>query len=172
MEYVLRGLDFCFAYLDDILIYSLSLKEHEQHLWALFDLLQKYGNLINTGKCVFRTRGITFLGYKVSAEDSQPLEELVTHFKEYQTPKPVSQFRRFLFMLKYYRLFLPHAASDQAPLHDALSGPKVNDFHPIRCTPTPHEAFEKCKANLSRAILVEHPDLSAPLTLVTDGYTS
>jgi hypothetical protein len=56
MDDVLRGLDCCFAYLDD-----------------------KSGILINPVKCVFRVPEITFLGYKVSAEGSQPLEERVTH---------------------------------------------------------------------------------------------
>jgi hypothetical protein len=59
---ILRGLDFCFAYLD-ILIFSRSLEEHEQHLWALFNRLQRYGILINLAKCVFRASEITFLGY-------------------------------------------------------------------------------------------------------------
>jgi hypothetical protein len=36
MDDILRGLDFCFAYLD-ILIFSWSPEEHEQHLWSLFD---------------------------------------------------------------------------------------------------------------------------------------
>jgi hypothetical protein len=54
MDDILRGLDFCFVYLDDILVLPRSLKEHEQHLWALFDLLQRYGILINAAKCVFR----------------------------------------------------------------------------------------------------------------------
>jgi hypothetical protein len=125
MDDVLGGLVFCFAYLDDILIFSRSLEEHEQHLRVLFDLLQKYGILINPGKCVFRAREITFLGYKVSAEGSQTLEEGVTHLQECQLPKTASQLRRFLGMLNYYRRFLPHAASHKAPLHDVLSGPKV-----------------------------------------------
>jgi hypothetical protein len=33
---ILTGLDSCFAYMDDILFFSQSLEEHEQHLWALF----------------------------------------------------------------------------------------------------------------------------------------
>jgi hypothetical protein len=34
-------------------------------------------------------------------------------------------------ILNFYRRFLPHAAETQAPLHDALSGPRVKESHPI-----------------------------------------
>jgi hypothetical protein len=64
MDDILRGLDFCFACLDDILIFSRSLEEREQHLRALFDQLQTYGILINPAKCVFRASDVAFLGYK------------------------------------------------------------------------------------------------------------
>jgi hypothetical protein len=75
MDDIMRGLDFCFVYLNDIRFFSRSLKEQEQHLRTLFDRLQKYGILINPAKCVFRAPEVTFLGYKVSAEGSRPLEE-------------------------------------------------------------------------------------------------
>jgi hypothetical protein len=39
MDDILRRLDFCFAYLDEILAISWSLEEHEQHLGALLDQL-------------------------------------------------------------------------------------------------------------------------------------
>jgi hypothetical protein len=39
MDEVLRGLDFRFAYLNDILVFSRSPEEHEQHLRALFSRL-------------------------------------------------------------------------------------------------------------------------------------
>jgi cleavage and polyadenylation specificity factor subunit 1 len=40
MDEVLRGLNFCFVYLDDILVFFRSLEEHKQHLRALFAQLQ------------------------------------------------------------------------------------------------------------------------------------
>jgi hypothetical protein len=40
MDDILRRLDFCFAYLDDILISSRSLEDHERHLRAIFGRLQ------------------------------------------------------------------------------------------------------------------------------------
>jgi hypothetical protein len=67
MDEVLRGLDFCFAYLDDILVFSRSLEEHEQHIRSLFNRLQTYGIIINPTKCVFWASEVTFLGYKVPA---------------------------------------------------------------------------------------------------------
>jgi hypothetical protein len=82
MDDVLRGLDFSFAYLDDILVFSRSPEEHEQHFRILFGRLQVCGILINPAKCVFRTPEVTFLVYKVSVEVSQTLEDRVADLKD------------------------------------------------------------------------------------------
>jgi hypothetical protein len=68
---ILRGLDYCFAYLDDILVFPRSLEEHEQHLRALFTQIQRYGIIINPAKCFFRAPEVTFLSYKVSADNTR-----------------------------------------------------------------------------------------------------
>jgi hypothetical protein len=63
------------------------------HLQALFNQLQRYGIIINQAKYVFRASEVTFLGYKVSAVGSQPLEERVTHLQDCPAPKTVNQLR-------------------------------------------------------------------------------
>jgi hypothetical protein len=70
-------------------------------------------------------------------------------------------------MVNFYRRFMPHAAATQAQLHDVLSG-----RHLITWTPEILKAFEECKASLTRATLLAHPDPSAPLAFVTDAFTS
>jgi hypothetical protein len=75
-------------------------------------------------------------------------------------------------MLNFYRRFLPLASATQAPLHDVLSGPRVKGSHPIAWTPVHQNAFEECKASLSRATLLAHPEPTAQLALVTDASTS
>jgi len=40
MDEILRGFDFCFTYIDDILVFSCSLEEHERHLRKLFSQLK------------------------------------------------------------------------------------------------------------------------------------
>jgi hypothetical protein len=103
MDNILRGPEFCFAYIDDILIFSHTLEEHEHHLRTVFDRLQTYGILINPAKCVFKASEVIFLGYKVSAECSRPLEERGAHLQDCPPPKTISQLRRFLEMLNFYR---------------------------------------------------------------------
>jgi hypothetical protein len=75
-------------------------------------------------------------------------------------------------MLNFYRRFIPHATSSQAPLHEVLSGPKVKGSHPVTWTDALFAAFSKCKGSLSRTALLAHPDPTAPLALVTDASTT
>jgi cleavage and polyadenylation specificity factor subunit 1 len=121
-------------------------------------------------KFVFREPEVTFLGYKVSAEVSQPLEQREIHLQDSHLPKIASQLRRFLGILNFYRRFLLHAAATQRPFYDVLSDPRVKGSHPITWTPE-LKAFEECMASLSCATLLAHPDPSAPLALVTDAST-
>lgn len=169
MNEVLRGLDFCYVYLDDILVFSSSTSEHEQHLRALFQRLAEYGVLINTNKCIFGQPEVTFLGYKVSAAGIQTLDTKVEAILDFPPPKTIKELRRFLGMINFYRRFIPHAASTQAPLNQLLAGPKVIGSHPIEMTPALLEAFNQCKKDLSDATLLAHPDSQAELSIQTDA---
>ena len=64
----LHGLDFVYAYINDLLIASNSESEHLQHLELLFQCLSTYGIVINPAKCIFSTSLPGFLGYCVSAD--------------------------------------------------------------------------------------------------------
>ncbi|GBP81509.1 hypothetical protein EVAR_64218_1 [Eumeta japonica] len=109
-----RGLNFCFAYLDDFLVYSKDEEEHEKHLKQIFDRMREYGMLINTSKCVFGADNVTFLGYNISAKGAKPLEQNVESIKNFPIPKTVKELRRFLGMINFYRRFIPDAARIQA----------------------------------------------------------
>jgi len=100
---------------------------------------------------------------------SQTLSERVADLQACTPPKIVSQPWRFLGMLNFYRRFLPHAATIQAALHYALSGPKAKGSHPVTWNDTIVAAFKNCKASLSQATLLAHPHPTAPLALVTDA---
>ena len=131
MDEVLMDLPFCFAYIDDILVFSKSVEDHDQHLRILFAQLKKYGILLNPAKCIFRISEVSFLGFKISAHGSQPLLDRVHDLQHSPAPKTMVQLRRFLGMLNFYTRFIPQAASAQAPLHDILAGPKTKGSTPV-----------------------------------------
>jgi hypothetical protein len=79
-------LDFCYAYIYDILIASSSLEEHFNHLRTLFERLEKYGVVINPSKCVFGQPEVKFLGYLVSGAGTHPLPGKVEAIRDFKRP--------------------------------------------------------------------------------------
>ncbi|ROT62928.1 Gag-Pol polyprotein [Penaeus vannamei] len=67
---VTRGLEGVFAYIDDILVASISEADHARHLRALFGRLQDAGVVINPGKCQFGVASLSFLGHTVTPKAS------------------------------------------------------------------------------------------------------
>ncbi|XP_032689768.1 uncharacterized protein LOC116853023 [Odontomachus brunneus] len=166
---VLHGLDFCYAYIDGILVASNTEQEHQEHLRKLFARLQKYGILISPAKCVFGAQQVRFLGYMVSQHGTEPPPKRVKSIKEFPKPTTVKQLRQFLGTFNFYRRLIPGAAQDQARLNELLGGPKNKGNTPITWTPTYEEAFNECKESLARATLLAHPDPAAEITLTTDA---
>ena len=67
MDRVLSGLDYCFVYVDDVLIGSKSLEEHEQHLREVLSRMAEHGIVLNGEKCVLGVPEVQFLGHMVLA---------------------------------------------------------------------------------------------------------
>lgn len=163
-----RGLNFCYPYLDDILVSSRSAQEHEDHLRQLFARMKSYGVLINTTKCVFGASQVTFLGYQISEKGTKPVDDKVQAIADFPAPKTVRELRRFLGMINFYRRFLKDAAQIQAPLNALLTG-SVKGSHPVIIEGDELKAFQNCKVNLCNAALLAHPDSQSQLGLVTDA---
>jgi hypothetical protein len=133
MDDNLREHDFCFAYLEEVLILFRSLEEHERHLRALSDRLQTYGIITDPTKFIFRAQ-VNFLGYKVWAEGYRMMKERVSNLQDCPLPNSASQLRCFLGMLNFYRRYLPDAVAIQAPLTDGASDPRFKGSHSFTWT--------------------------------------
>ena len=59
---------FCLVFLDDILVFSKTEAEHEEHLHKVLSLLSENSLTIKLSKCQFGVKQITFLGYVVTEE--------------------------------------------------------------------------------------------------------
>ncbi len=72
MDEVLCGLDFCYVYVDDLLIASSSSTYHVVHLWQVFDRLSRFGIVINAQKSILGVPTLTFLGHVVDSNGIRP----------------------------------------------------------------------------------------------------
>ena len=58
---------FVVVYLDNIVVYSKTLTEHEKHLRLVFQRLRENRFYVKLEKCEFAQEEITFLGHKINA---------------------------------------------------------------------------------------------------------
>lgn len=123
---VLRGLDFCHVYLDDLLIASPTQSEHEEHLRTVFRHLSAHGIIVNVAKCQFGVAELFFLGHTISSARIRPQPEKVTPVKEFPTPNTKRQLREFLGLVNFYRCFLPQCTETLRPLHRLLANAESN----------------------------------------------
>ena len=117
MDQVFRGLDFCYVYIDDLLVASKSPEEHLLHLRQVFERLRQYSLTINVAKYSFGQIELTFLGYKITAKGVLPLPEKVSAIKQFPKPSSVTQLRRFLGLINFYHRLIPNCAYLLQPLH-------------------------------------------------------
>ena len=73
MSVVLQGCnDFSTAYLDDIMIFSPTLKEHLKHICIIFDKLRQHNLKLKLKKCSFLKSETNYLGFVISEEGIKP----------------------------------------------------------------------------------------------------
>ncbi|GBM64208.1 Retrovirus-related Pol polyprotein from transposon 297 [Araneus ventricosus] len=168
MYEALRGLNFCFVYLDDILCSSDNAEELTSHLRVIFQRLRSYGLKLNVSICVFGVTELVFLGHLIASEGVKPLPEKIKAVLEYNKPETVGSLRKFLGLLNFYRRFSPNAADKQFLLTKFLKGSTGRkDSRKINWAP---EAFQRFKQTLSDAAVLAHPSPSATLALHVDAY--
>nr|GFA82119.1 putative reverse transcriptase domain-containing protein [Tanacetum cinerariifolium] len=94
---------FVIVFIDDILIYSKSKKEHEVHLKLILELLKKEKLLGKFLKCEFWLQEVYFLGYVVNSEGIHVDPNKIKAVKTWKPSKTLTEIRSFLGLAGYYR---------------------------------------------------------------------
>ena len=168
IDQVLRGLHFCYAYVDDILITSTSPEEHKQHLRLVLQRLSEHGILINPAKCLFGVEQLDFLGHHVDRHGIRPLEEKVQVIRNFPQPTTQRKPREFLGLVNFYHRFIPNCAQIIRPLNDLLTSHK-NSTQSIPWSDSATEAFANIKDALAKATLLAHPKPDALTSIISDA---
>jgi len=83
-------LDVCVVvYLDDILIYSDNIMQHQSHVKEVLKRLQKAGLYAKAEKCEFHSDSVKYLGYVLSPSGLTMFDAKVKTIQEWPEPKKV-----------------------------------------------------------------------------------
>ena len=166
MELVLAGLHWssCLVYLDDIIIYSRTVKEHLTRLEEVLERLQAAGMKLKPKKCRLLRRKVNYLGYIVSSGGVQTDPLKVECILSWPSPTTQKELRQFLGLASYYRRFVKGFASIAAPLNHLLEKGK-----PWEWTKVCEHAFSSLKKMLTTSPILAYPDFETEFTVDCDA---
>ncbi|GJR64484.1 putative reverse transcriptase domain-containing protein [Tanacetum coccineum] len=103
---------FVIVFIDDILIYSKSRKEHEGHLKLILKLLKEEELYTKFSKCEFWLSKVQFLGHVIDSEGIHVDPAKIEAIKDWASPKTPTEIRQFLGLASYYRRFIEEGSEN------------------------------------------------------------
>ena len=156
-----------FCYLDDLLILSPTFEHHLELLKKVFDKLKEANLSVNLEKCKFCRSSIPFLGFVVDSKGIHSDPEKVRAVELFPRPSTVTQIKRFIGLIGWYRRFIPDFSTLSSSITALISGKKKSN--PIVWTEAAENAFVELKSRLSSAPVLVSPDFSKPFIIQTDA---
>ena len=97
---------FMVVFIDDILIYSETAEEHEEHLRVVLSRLREHKLYAKFSKCEFWLKKVPFLGHVLSENGISVDPSKVQEVMDWKAPTSVHEVRSFLGLAGYYRRFI------------------------------------------------------------------
>jgi hypothetical protein len=158
-------LDQCvMVFIDDILVYSKSMEEHEDHLQIVLQRLREHQLYTKFSKCEFWIKEVPFLGHVVSPEGIAVHPGKVKEVLEWKPPTTVSKVRSFVGLAGYYRRFILNFSKIMKPNTKLLK--KGNKY---LWSEACDEAFKHMKKLLTTSPVVAQLDTTKPFDVYCDA---
>nr|CAD39388.2 OSJNBb0016B03.9 [Oryza sativa Japonica Group] len=161
MEYLDK---FVVVFIDDILIYSQSEEDHQQHLRLVLGKLREHQLYAKLSKCEFWLSEVKFLGHVISAKGVAVDPETVTAVTDWKQPKTVTQIRSFLGLAGYYRRFIENFSKIARPMTQLLMKEEKFVWSP-QC----EKAFKTLKEKLVSSPVLILPDTRKDFMVYCDA---
>ncbi|GJS31462.1 reverse transcriptase [Tanacetum coccineum] len=155
---------FVIVFIDDILVYSKSEEEHEQHLRIVLEILRQKKLYAKFSKCEFWLQQVAFLGHIVSADGIIMDPSKVEAITKWPRPTTVTEVRSFLGLAGYYRRFVEGFSRLALPLTQLMR--KGEKFV---WTDERQESFEELKRRLVSAPILTLPSGSGGFQIYSDA---
>jgi hypothetical protein len=161
MEYLDK---FIVVFIDDIMVYSRSEEEHEEHLHLFLQKLcdpRLYAKLI---KCEFWLKQVAFLGHVISKGGIFIDPSKVQDVLSWKAPTSVGDIQRFLELAGYYQRCIEGFSKISNPMTELLEKDQRFEW-----TPACEASFQELKKRLTTASILVMPDMENPFSIYCDA---
>ncbi|GBG88009.1 hypothetical protein CBR_g46380 [Chara braunii] len=155
---------FIVVYLDDILVFSRTLQEHEGHLRQVLEKLREANFKINAKKCEWAKTQVLYLGHVLDGDGIKPEDSKIAAIRDWPTPRTLTELRSFLGLANYYKKFVRNFSTIAAPLRRLLKKEIIWKWDKD-CT----SAMKKLKQALIEYPVLTVADPSLPFIVTTDA---
>ena len=155
---------FVVVFMDDILIYSQSKMEREDHLRIVLQLLRDHQLYVKFSVCEFWLTEVKFFVHVVSASSVSVDPKKVEAVMSWERPKSVFEISGFLGLAGYYRRFI-EGFSQLVTLMTRLTRKEVNFDWDDRCK----EASQELRRRLTTAPILIVPGRGQGYTVYYDA---
>ncbi|RXN31336.1 Retrovirus-related Pol polyprotein from transposon 412 [Labeo rohita] len=177
------------VFIDDLIVFSKTLEEHELRLVQVLNRLKEYGLKLSPEKCCFFQTSVRYLGHVVSKDGVETDPAKVEALKTWPRPTNLKELRAFLGFARYYRRFVCDYSKIVKPLTGLTEGYPllrrgrsgkregceyfdVKEQFGDRWTVACQEAFDAIISKLTSAPVLGFADPKLPYILHTDASTT
>ncbi|KAL0560422.1 hypothetical protein IC582_000827 [Cucumis melo] len=155
---------FVIVFIDDILIYSKTEAEHEEHLRLVLQTLRDNKLYAKFSKCEFWLKQVSFLGHVVSKDGVSVDPAKIEVVTGWTRPSTVSEVRSFLGLAGYYRRFVENFSHIATPLTQL-----TRKGAPFVWSKACEDSFQNLKQKLVTAPVLTVPDGSGSFVIYSDA---
>lgn len=177
------------VFLDDIIVFSKTLEEHETRLTNVLSRLRENGLKLSPEKCRFFQTSVRYLGHIVSRNGVETDPQKTEALKTWPRPQTLKDLRSFLGFSGYYRRFVEGYSKIVKPLTNLTAGypptrkgakvtNKASKYHnpkePFgeRWTQACQDAFDQIIGKLTSAPVLGFANPRLPYVVHTDASTT
>jgi len=160
--------DFCTAFLDDIFIYSNTLKEHKEQVYKVLKALSQAGLHLKPEKCHFHKQEVKYLRFIITTKGIRMDPEKVSCVLGWETPKNVTDVQCFLGFANFYRRFFKDYSKVVMPL-TRMTKKEGGKYVPFVWGSEQQAAFDLFKKVFMSASILRHFDYDREIIVDTDA---
>ncbi len=156
---------FCQIYLDDIIIYSKTLKKHKKHVRLVLHRLREINLQMNINKCKFHVQKIFFLKLLLFIEELKMNFRKVQAVVEWSTFTNLTQMQFFVNFCNFYQRFIKNFSKIVHSLIQLTQKEMIFEWDQACQT-----IFDHMKKRMTEASILCHFDQNKETILETDSF--